>query len=635
MDRQLDRLLVELPLENAPEGGVFSAADEPRRLPPFGDWNLVTWLHAINWEWRVTSEHDRKVLEHSTIYTSALRAGDGSWGDFTLEFDIRQMLCGADTSMDEIYNVKGRAGLMFRYQTYRRTYALFLECGDRVVLYRRIEHDWTPLAECQLTIDRDTYYRFRVECEGDNIRCWMDDKPLFDVRDSTFRRGRVAVFANTLCRFGYVRVTMNEQQVAEMESYLSSEREAARKSAGNLPEAVLWKRIPHPRSRGRMAIDITPDGKLAGAVLLTDDHRFAPRDGCALVSVDTEGEMRWHLPATKEAVQRIWDVDGDGRQEVVLYDGPMLKLIDAATGRLKTEAPTPKCNVCGNRGGREDAKPYIPIYNMFPANVRGLGKDRDILIFDYYTAFWVINDKLELQWWGNCEHGHDIGLYDIDGDGCEEVLCGYTMFDHDGRKMWTMPGVEYMLHTHHHVDHIAIGEFDGDPGTGLEIVLTCGNAGFYLLDQEGKIRVQHDVGHAQSLQIGNFRSDIPGTQFLVGCRWGNPGTRVLFSGSGERLWTIEPDSSYASDLPVRWEPDRDLILVLSTPQAAGFYDGWGRRISGFPDAEMCIQDRAHSAFDFTGNGLEDVVMLCKNEIRIYTSNSAGNGVPRRALRIST
>jgi len=615
-------VVLELPIEGAPVGGLYSAADNPRRLPPFGEWGLATWLHGIGFEWWIREDGDRKSLEHCTLNTSCLRAGDGSLGDFTLEFEVRQMAPLGDTSMDEVFNTKGRAGVMFRYETYRRTYALFLECQERVVLYKRVEHEWTALAEHPMTVDPARYYRFRVECAGDRICCEMDGEPLFDVTDSSYCRGRIAVFANTLARFGSLRVSVDDRQSQEAVNYVESERLAAASAAEGLPSPVLWKSIPTPRSRGRLAMDVSPDGTLKGALVLTDDHRYAERDGVALVSLDTQGSVRWVHAATKEAVQRVWDLDGDGKQEVVLYDGPVLKLLDAETGSVKTEAPTPPCNRMGNRGGREDQTPYIPLYMMFPANVRGLGKGRDLLIFDIYTGVWVINDRLELEWWRSCEHGHDIGLYDIDGDGCEEVLCGYTLFDHNGEEMWTVDGVDYMIQTLDHPDHIAIGEFDGDPGNGLEIALTCGNAGFYLLDQEGKVRVRHDVGHAQSLQVGCYRPDLPGRQFLVGCRWGNPGTRVLFGGNGDRLWTIEPDNSYASDLPVRWARDRDLFLVVSTHQAAGFYDGFGRCILPFPDAHLSVSDRAFCAADFTGNGLEDVVVQARNEIRVYTQDDS-------------
>lgn len=611
-------ILAELPLDRAPEGVIFSAAENPRKLSRFGDWNLVTFLHGVCEEWHVTRDGDRKVLEHPTVATSCIRAGDGSWGDFTLEVEMRQMLGCADTSMDEMFNVNGRTGVMFRYVTYRQNYALFVECLNRVALYRRHEHEWLPLGVREMEIDRGRYYHFRIECRGDSIRCWMDGEPLFDVTDPTYRRGRIAVYANTLSRYSHLRATTDTAGDAEIAGFLSSERRKAAESAEGLPHPVLLKRIPLPPRSGPLVVNVSPDGRLEGAVAVTNDHRFAPRDGVALVSIDTGGQVRWSAPVTKQAHPRIWDLDGDGRQEVICYDGPTIRLIDIDTGETRLEAPTPPCNDAGNRGGRENVNPYLPIYTMFPANVRGAGRGRDVLMFDFYTAFWVLNDKLELEWWRSGEHGHDIGLYDIDGDGCDEVMCGYTMFDHNGDHLWCMDGVEYMIHSHHHVDHVVIGEFDGDPDTGLEIALVSGNAGFFLLDQEGRIRVTHDVGHAQSLQCGQFRTDLPGAQFLVGCRWGNPGTRALFGGNGDRLWTIEPDNSYASDKPVRWASDRDLILMVTTPEAAGFYDGHGRRVMEFADGRLSTYDHPVCVRDFTGNGMDDFVMLAGNELLVYT-----------------
>ncbi|MDO8683543.1 MAG: hypothetical protein Q7N50_08685, partial [Armatimonadota bacterium] len=474
------KLLVEMPLESAPEGVIFSAAEEPIRLSPFGEWSLVTWRHGICWEWCVCNEENRKVLEHPTIFTSCIKAGDGSWRDFTLEFDVRQLLPLGDTSMDEMFNTCGRAGVFFRYVSYRQTYALFLECQNRIVLYRRDDDKWISLASHEIEIDRDRYYQFKVECKGDNIHCWMDGEPLFDVTDSALPRGRVALYANTVARFGFCRVTTDNAGVAEIANYVSSERLAAAKSAEGLCKPKLWKRISHPPrlpGGGKLALDISPGGKLCGAVLITTDHRFAPRDGAALVAVDVEGNVLWSCEVLKDAHVRVWNIDGDGEQDVLLFDGPKIKLLDIHSGGIKLERPAPPCNEMGNRGGRENETPYMPAYKVYPANIRGLGPGRDIVVLDIHTAFWVLNDKLELLWWRSREHGHDLGVCDIDGDGLDEILCGYVMFDHDGRELWTAEGTEYLVFTHDHVDHIIIDEFDGNLENGMEIAITAGNSG--------------------------------------------------------------------------------------------------------------------------------------------------------------
>lgn len=617
-----EQLLVELPIESAPEGGIFSTAGEARRLAPFGDWSLATWLHGLGWEWCVTNDRGRKVLEHSTAFTSCLRAGDGTWGDFKLDFEVRQMLPQGDTSMDQMFCNIARSGVMFRYVSYRQTYGLFLESLNKVVLYRRDESNWIPLAQRDMEIDPYRYYRFNVECKGDRITCRMDGESLFDVTDSTFRHGRMAVYTTTLCRYGSLRATTDEDGAAEMAAFISSEKKAIAASAEGLSKPVLWKRIPHPAKGGRAwsaQPDITLDGKLAGVVVITDDWKYAERDASAMVATDLDGNVRWTRPVVGGARYQIWDLDGDGRREVVVFDGPMIRAIDAETGEVKNEAPTPPCNRLGNRGGREDHSPYIPAYKMYQANVRGLGAGRDIAVMDMYTAFWIINDKLELEWWGNCEHGHDLGIYDIDGDGKDEILCGFVMFDHDGKEMWRVDA-ERLVHSHDHVDHIRIGEFDGDESNGVEIALTAGNAGFYLLDMHGNVRAIREVGHAQALTAGRYRPDLPGKQLLVGCLWGNSGARALFTGSGEKLWNAEPDNQNGYDCCVRWAPDRDLALLVSTPAVAGFYDGYGRLVVPFPDAELSISDRPLLARDFTGNGLDDFVIAGRGELLIYTQD---------------
>ncbi|MDO8682717.1 MAG: hypothetical protein Q7N50_04475, partial [Armatimonadota bacterium] len=184
-------------------------------------------------------------------------------------------------------------------------------------------------------------------------------------------------------------------------------------------------------------------------------------------------------------------------------------------------------------------------------------------------------------------------------------------------------GTEYLVFTHDHVDHIIIDEFDGNLENGMEIAITAGNSGFILFDQNGKRRAQSLMGHAQGLCAGRYRPDLPGKQFLVGCLWGNTGTRSLFSGNGEKLWTIEPDVTGAYDKKLRWAAGRDVFLVNSSVSAAGLYDGYGRRIIPFPEAsELSAIDRTFWAQDFTGNGLDDFVIQGEDALFIYTQGDA-------------
>ena len=101
--------LLELPLDDPPKAACSARRTGATGCRLSATGGSLTWL-TVTREWRVLEDEGRKVLEHSTVFTSCLRAGDGTWGDFTLEFDVRQMRPQADTSMDEMFNTKGRVG---------------------------------------------------------------------------------------------------------------------------------------------------------------------------------------------------------------------------------------------------------------------------------------------------------------------------------------------------------------------------------------------------------------------------------------------------------------------------------------------------------------------------------------------
>ena len=70
--------------------------------------------------------------------------------------------------------------------------------------------------------------------------------------------------------------------------------------------------------------------------------------------------------------------------------------------------------------------------------MRGQGRAGDIVLKDRYNSLWVFNDKLELLWQAQCNTGHYPFAYDVDGDGKDELFIGYSLFDHDGKQLWTL-----------------------------------------------------------------------------------------------------------------------------------------------------------------------------------------------------
>jgi hypothetical protein len=199
---------------------------------------------------------------------------------------------------------------------------------------------------------------------------------------------------------------------------------------------------------------------------------------------------------------------------------------------------------------------------------------------------WAYDGNLEPLWDARVDppfgHGHALQFFDIDGDGRDEVLVGGNMFSPEGEVIWTHDRAGEMpkINGAHHYDAVTIGNLSGDPSLDPVAFLLGGSAGVYVVEGlTGRTRMVHRIGHAQGKQVGNVRGNLPGSEVLVACRWGNMGILTLFSGSGDRLWSIQPDYLGQGSCPVRWgNGDEELIWANTTAEVQALYDGYGRRV---------------------------------------------------------
>ncbi|HHV96248.1 MAG TPA: hypothetical protein GXX37_07220 [Clostridiaceae bacterium] len=365
-----------------------------------------------------------------------------------------------------------------------------------------------------------------------------------------------------------------------------------------------------------------------------------------MAALSLEGEVLWEREFNKNYLWKSYgavmpnpktiDIDGDGIDEIIcLYEGK-IGIIDGSTGRTKTE------RMLFNNGPLFGAHNSLaaPDMNIYIANLRGTPIPSDIVVKDSDSGggstVWALDNELNLIWTYQQRqplHGHHFNFWDIDGDGKEEVLAGYTMIDHDGKEIWRMEDCEntYRFAYARHVDSEAIGEFDGDESNGPEVAMVCGSEGFILLDgRTGKIRRQHIIGHAQGITVGKFRKDIEGLQMWVGTRWGNFGIMVLFDGKGDVLYRFQPDFYTQGGPPVNWSGDGEELLLLLTPSDAfGLYDAYGRKIFGF-DNKLSRSDSFNAwpiawAKDIIGDERDEIIYGNKNYINIYTQDEPFRG----------
>jgi hypothetical protein len=180
-----------------------------------------------------------------------------------------------------------------------------------------------------------------------------------------------------------------------------------------------------------------------------------------------------------------------------------------------------------------------------------------------------------------------VQFCDVDGDGRDELLAGGTLFDAAGDVIWQHDRDAEMMRIDgaQHYDAVAVGRFADDKSVDPVAFLLGGSAGVYVTDAlTGRTRAVHRIGHAQGRHVGKLRADLPGEQVLAVTRWGSYGILTLFSGHGDRLWTIQPDHIGQGSCPVWWgERETQLIWTNTTGPVQALYDGYGCKVKDLPE----------------------------------------------------
>ncbi len=591
-----------------------------------GKWREAT-VH-YGWRrppWKVVEEAGEKAMEASILaerHTPILVTGDGQWKDYTLSASVCPL------------SFERTSGLVFRYQDCRSFYAVQLSRSE-ISLVRRKHEEITTLASAPFSFTSDEYYELKVECGGRHLRTFVNNELLIEADDEVYLQGKVGLFAEAPARFKKVKVTMpREAKEIFIQTKQKEERELE-KLRREYSQPKLWRKISTPGFGSDRNIrwgDLNGDGKLEMVIAQKLDS--IDRGNYAMIScltaLDLEGKILWQIGTpnpkstmvTADLAFQVHDIDDDGQAEVIFTRDFRLWIADGLTGKIKHSIPTPKAR--RSKAGRATPLERIVGDSILFCNLSG-EKPQEIVLKDRYRNIWVFDHKLQLLWSHSCNTGHYPAAYDIDGDGRDELMVGYTLLDDDGSVLWE-------LDLEDHADGIAIGNFDFNKEGKAQIALAAGDEGFILLDAEGNILQQHRLGHVQKLSVANFRPELTGLEFLTINFWGNPGITAFCNSKGEILLTFEP-VHYASALPpVNWRGDgTELAFLSGHPREGGLLDGFGRRVVMFPDdghPTLCSD-----ALNLTGDERDELVVWDQEQIYIYTQDSSlpGDAVysPRR------
>ncbi|HRW08510.1 MAG TPA: hypothetical protein P5121_25585 [Caldilineaceae bacterium] len=207
----------------------------------------------------------------------------------------------------------------------------------------------------------------------------------------------------------------------------------------------------------------------------------------------------------------VWDINGDGRSEVLYHSGPglpfpndfyseagpdeMLTAVDGATGEIVWETPWP-----GTRPRVVFTVGYLRGMDQLPSIVVQDGCYRDLLLTAIDGATGQIQWQVEQARGGS----HNLDIDDVDGDGMMEVIAGGICYRGDGSVLWE---AEPFGHT----DVSKPAKFLPDVA-GLQVLYLVEkeNPGVYLVNAQGQTLWKVPFGHAHWSWIGRYALDESG-----------------------------------------------------------------------------------------------------------------------------
>ena len=586
---------------------------------------------------------ERRCMEQMRVETPepakaspALRAGDTQWTDYTLSVRLR------------VLTTEEPCGVLFRYETSLHNYALFMVPGGIEILrINKLERQ--VLASAKYEWNCDDFYELSVSVEGSNIKASIsnagmeingnNDKITLECSDSAYPKGCIALCANMPAQYEWVKVSTGEETAGAMTLTAEVNQKRLLQKRKEHPGLKLWKKIDLKNFGGGRQIRF---GHLTGTdelfFVICQHQRRIYKDRYPFISCMTAvslktGEVLWQIGSprddpdvirlTTDLPFQIYDIDGDGIDEVICSWDFKLMILDGRNGKVKREILTPENTedpqcIEGIEFKRH-AFSRVNVDAIRIVNVSGNPRPCDIMIKDRYARLYVYDKDLNFKWkFCHNNTGHYPYAHDFFGDGRDKIFSCYNMIDSDGNLLWKLPiDVD-------HTDEIIFGPINPDHPEGI-LAIVAGWEGFMLVDLNGNILVRDINGHSQRISCGNYFPDKRGYEICTTTYWENQGIIYLYDCKGKEIWRREALCNGNLISPVNWDGNgTSLILLNGNVIHGGLIDGDGDVVVSFPDdghPDLCAE-----VIDVTGDCRDEIVLWDRKELWIYTQDSpSGNG----------
>ena len=382
-----------------------------------------------------------------------------------------------------------------------------------------------------------------------------------------------------------------------------------------IPQPILLGTIDISKAgkRPKMYVgDLNSDGRMELLMVQSVggvDTKYLPHQIQSMTAFDLEGNILWQVgkpdsnpggPGADYPIQ-IYDIDGDGHNEVLCVMNKKFLVLDGKTGEVKKsyDLPAEKAHDC-----------------IIIANLTGNDFPQDIILKDRYHQLWAMDKDFNVLWTYEGNPGHFPWVFDFDGDGRDQVMAGYDLLDSNGNKLWSCRDLE------DHADCIWIGKVDENI-EGDQIVI--GGSVTVMYDRHGhEIWRYEDSIESQHVSIGKFRKDIPGLQvagldrIIRGDENGKDGL-FLLDAQGKEIWKEDRQSKgwlTIIETMRKWD-DNELDYILAYRRGGGInptlYDGYMNPVVQFPVDGYVVYA------DLLGRGLDNVVIYDDEKAYIFAS----------------
>ena len=522
-----------------------------------------------------------------------LRTGEVRMEDYTLTVSLRPY------RKDEI------AGVAFRYQTSMMHYGFYLK-ADGVEFHRVNKTERTLLAQKNYEWGTDSFHTLKVVCKGKCFSCYVDDNLLIQVEDSLFKNGAIALSSSMPTAYSSVSIDMTDEEKIKFEEKIKSDSIRIEEKRKRYPQMKIDKTIELKDFGAGRQIRF---GHLTGTdelfFVIAQNERKVYKDRYPFISCLTAvsmetGEVLWQKGRANDSEEviylttdlpfQVYDIDGDGIDEVIVSYNFNLYILDGRDSSVKKSIPTPLNTakpetVTGLEFGRY-AFDRLNVDAIRICNVSGKDRPSDILIKDRYSRLWLYDSDLNLLWtFSHYNTGHFPYNLDYDRDGKDELFSCYNMIDDSGRLLWSLP-----IDTDH-TDEIIYGKLSKDKDPCLAIV--SGWEGFMLVSLDGKILMRDINGHAQRISVGHYYHDRDDLQICTTTYWQNNGIIYMYDSDGREIWHKEALSNGNIIAPINWDGSGDDLIVLNAdPKEGGLMDGEGDVVVPFPQDDhptLCVE----------------------------------------------